>query len=830
MKIATAQKGHTAKNWKNEDLDWDQIVGRAKDFKRAGVTRAEFDKLSKDEQTNIKNMGGAFVGGELKDGLRKKGNVVSRSLITLDIDHATPEVFKNIESYSDCSGVTTLVYTTFKSTAAAPRLRVIIPLKAPIKEPFYEPIARKLALTMDVLELCDPASFRANQLMFWPCYPKDAEPYIKENKFLPLDTTEIVNSYENIDDFRSWPMQESEKVKRQSELMAEDPLTKPYPIGTFCRAYGIEEAIRKFLPKVYEQVSADRWHLKVADSSAGAVVYDDKFFYSHHSSDPAYGIECNAFDLVRIHKFGALDDKARAGTPFNKLPSFKAMMDLAAKDKRVSKLQLQEDGIDVYITDREEIKRIEEDPTTDWQQDLEKDKAGNVKSTLANIGSIIKNDARLQAIKYDLFADCFCVDGQLPWEHEGRGWTEADLSNLCMFLSQQYGLNATANVFTALTATVRNCRAYHPVREYLLKQKWDGKRRLDKLFITYLGAENSELNRVITRKTFIAAVARVFEPGVKFDTMTVLVGGQGIGKSTILKLMGGEWFSDSLTLSDMKDKNGVEKLNGSWISEIAELSGMRKTDSETIKGFITRRDDRMRPAYGHTVVSKPRQGIFIGTTNELEGFLRDLTGNRRYWPIIVNGYSDFSPEKWNLTPEKIGQIWAEATEAYRAKEPLYLPKNLQDAMTLRQEGLLESDSRMGAVQKYLDMRLPREWPNMKLSDRLDFIRGQDFPKHQAVAIRDKVSAAEVWCECFEESISRLGRRESNEIVAMLIKLGWKRSERIRRTALYGVQRYFTRPVQFAGPVQNDQEIETVEEKKDKFRGVEDLITVEEMLQ
>lgn len=830
MKIATAQKGHTAKNWKNEDLDWDQIVGRAKDFKRAGVTRAEFDKLSKYEQTNIKNMGGAFVGGSLKGGLRKKENVESRSLITLDLDHAGQDVFKKIEAYNDKYGISMLVYTTFKSTPAAPRLRVIIPLKAPIKEPFYEPLSRKVAEKMDVMEECDIACFRSNQLMFWPCYPADATPYIRELSGAALNPTEAINEYENVDDVRSWPMQESERIKRQSQLRAEDPLLKDYPIGTFCRAYGIEEAIKTFIPDVYEQVSDERWHFKSADSSAGAIAYDDKYFYSHHSSDPVYGLECNAFDLVRIHRFGALDEKVRADTPFNKLPSFKKMIEFSAQNRRVSKLQIAEEFKKEKITDRKEIKKIETDPTTDWQSELDKDKTGNVKSHLANMSLIIQNDPRLQAIKYDLFADCFCVDGQLPWEHEGRGWTEADLSNLCVFLSQQYGLNATANVFTSLTATVRNCRAYHPVREYLLKQKWDGKRRLDKLFITYLGAENSELNRVVTRKTFIAAVARVFEPGVKFDTMTVLVGGQGIGKSTILKLMGGEWFSDSLTLSDMKDKNGVEKLNGSWISEIAELSGMRKTDSETIKGFITRRDDRMRPAYGHTVVSKPRQGIFIGTTNELEGFLRDLTGNRRYWPIIVNGYSDFSPEKWDLTPEKIGQIWAEATEAYRAKEPLYLPKNLQDAMTLRQEGLLESDSRMGAVQKYLDMRLPREWPNMKLSDRLDFIRGQDFPKHQAVAIRDEVSAAEVWCECFEESISRLGRRESNEIVAMLIKLGWKRSERVRRTALYGVQRYFTRPVQFAEPVQNNQEIETVEEKKDEFRGIEDLITVEEMLQ
>ena len=824
MKIATAQKGHTAKNWKNEDLEWAQIVGRVTSYKRADVTREEFNKLNKDDQTNIKNMGGAFVGGELKDGLRKKGNVVSRSLITLDVDHATPDVFKKIEDYSDCSGVTTLVYTTFKSTAAAPRLRVIIPLKAPIKEPFYEPIARKLALTMEVLEMCDPASFRANQLMFWPCYPKDAEPYIKEHKFAPLDPTEIVKSYENIDDFRSWPMQESEKVKRQGELMAEDPLGKDYPIGTFCRAYGIEEAIRKFLPDIYEQVSADRWHLKVADSSAGAVAYDDKFFYSHHSSDPAYGIECNAFDLVRIHKFGALDAKARAGTPFNSLPSFKEMMRFASEDKRVAKLQLQEDGINAYITDREEIKRIEEDPTTDWQKELEKDKAGGVKSTLSNLELILKNDPRLQAIKYDIFADGFCVDGQLPWEHEGRGWAETDLSCLCVFLSRQYGVNATANVFTALTATVRNCRAYHPVRDYLLKQKWDGKHRLDKLFIKYLGAEDSEMNRAVTRKTFIAAVARVFEPGVKFDTMTVLVGGQGIGKSTILKMMGGEWFSDSLTLSDMKDKNGVEKLNGAWISEIAELSGMRKTDSETIKGFITRRDDRMRPAYGHTVVSKPRQGIFVGTTNEIEGFLRDLTGNRRYWPIIVNGYSDYPPEKWDLIPEVVGQVWAEATEAYKAKEHLYLPKHLQEQMTLRQEGLLESDSRMGSVQSYLDMKLPNEWPKMKLSDRIDYIRGNAFPKYTAVAIRTEVSIPEIWCECFEESVSRLGRREANEIVAMLIKLGWTRTDKSKRIAPYGKQRYFIKPVRI------DENWKPEEAEKDEFSEVDDLIAIEEMLQ
>ena len=803
MKIATAQKGHTAKNWKNEDLDWAQIVGRALNYKRASVTRAEFDKLSKDEQTNVKNMGGAFVGGSLKDGLRKKENVESRSLITLDLDHAGPDIFKKIETYNDKYGISMLVYTTFKSTAGSPRLRVIIPLTATVKEPFYEPIARKVADKMSVMEECDVACFRSNQLMFWPCYPADATPYIRELPGTELNPAEVIKEYENVDDARSWPMQESEKVKRQSQLRAEDPLTKEYPIGTFCRAYGMEEAIKIFLPDVYEQVSDDRWHFKAADSSAGAIVYDDKYFYSHHSSDPAYGIECNAFDLVRIHKFGALDEKVKAGTPFNKLPSFKKMMEFSAENKRVAKLQLQEEFSGQQITDRKEIKKIESDTSTDWQSELDKDKTGNVKAHLANIQLILKNDPRLQAIKYDLFADCFCVDGQLPWEHEGRGWTEADLACLCVFLSQQYGLNATANVFTALTATVRNCRAYHPVREYLLRQEWDGTPRLDTLLIRYLGAEDSELNRVITRKTFVAAVARVMHPGIKYDNMMVLVGGQGIGKSRILRLMGGEWFSDSLTLSDMKDKNGVEKLSGAWISEVAEVSGMRKTDSETIKGFITRQDDKMRPAYGHTVVSKPRQGIFIGTTNEENGFLRDLTGNRRFNIVRVHGIPNYTPEKWDLTKESIAQLWAEAVHYYNAKESLFLPEHLRDQLVRLQEELLEDDSRIGDLQKYLDTLLPVEWPEMSKQERRDYLDGREYKPHTGTIPRREVCVAEVWAECFEGEKGKLERRNSLEIASMLIKLGWRQNGKIRDTGLYGRQRIFSKKYKYTA--QNDAE-------------------------
>lgn len=801
MIIATSPKGHTAKKWENEDLTWQQICDRIHAFKRAGQTRAEFDALSKEEQTQIKNLGGAFVGGALKDGLRKKGNVESRSLITLDIDNARTDVFDRIAEYNDMFGNTVVTYTTFKSKPEAPRLRVILPLKKAIPEQLYEPVARMIALKMEVLEACDPAGFSANQLMFWPCYAKDCAADIREYEGHPLDASEIVASYDDIDDERSWPMQERERAKRQSQLRAEDPLQKGYPIGTFCRAYTIQEAIKTFLPDVYEEVSENRYHFKIADSSAGAVVYDDKFFYSHHSSDPAYGVECNAFDLVRIHKFGALDDNARAGTPFNRLPSFQAMMELAGNDKRVAKLQLKEEFSGEFITDKKEIQNIEADASTDWMEKLEKDKAGNVKNTLSNLGLIIEYDPNLQSIKYDLFSDCFCVDGELPWAHEGRGWNETDLSCLCLYIAQRYRLNATANVFTALTATVRHCRSYHPVREYLRRQQWDGTLRVDTLLTKYLGAEDSELNRAIIHKTLVAAVARVMHPGIKYDSMMVLVGGQGIGKSRILRLLGGEWFSDSLTLSDMKDKNGVEKLNGAWISEVAELSGMRKTDSETIKGFITRQDDRMRPAYGHTVVSKPRQGIFIGTTNETEGFLRDLTGNRRYMAVKVQGVEGFTPEKWDLDSNTVNQIWAEAVHYYDQKESLFLPEHLQEQLTRLQEELLEDDSRIGDLQKYLDTLLPVEWPEMNKTERIDYLNQREYKPHTGTVMRREVCVAEIWAECFEGEKVRLERRNSLEIASMLIKLGWRQSGKIRDTGLYGRQRIFYK--KFKSTAQND---------------------------
>ena len=195
-------------------------------------------------------------------------------------------------------------------------------------------------------------------------------------------------------------------------------------------------------------------------------------------------------------------------------------------------------------------------------------------------------------------------------------------------------------------------RAYHPVKEYLdALPEWDGVKRTDTLLTDYLGAEDSAYTRAVIRKTLAAAVARIYQPGTKFDSVLILNGPQGIGKSTLFARLAGAWFSDSLTLTDMRDKSGPEKLQGYWILELGELAGMKKTDVETVKSFLSRVDDKYRASYGLNVESHPRQCVIVGSTNTESGFLRDITGNRRFWPVRVNGESVKKP--WQISGEDV---------------------------------------------------------------------------------------------------------------------------------------------------------------------------------
>ena len=426
----------------------------------------------------------------------------------------------------------------------------------------------------------------------------------------------------------------------------------------------------------------------------------------------------------------------------------------------------------------------------DWQKALELDKFGNVKNTLRNLTLILENDPNLQPLVFNQLLDGMEIKGDVPWKHPSKFWRDADDAQLISYIDKNYGTFSARNYDIAVMK-VTDDRSYHPIREFIdTLPEWDGTERVDTLLIDYLAAEDTPYVRAVTRKTLCAAVARVLRPGCKFDSILVLNGPQGVGKSTLIAKLAGEWFSDSLNLGDTKDKTAAEKLQGYWILEIGELAGLKKAEVETLRSFLSRQNDIYRAAFGKRATPHLRQCVFFGTTNAESGYLRDTTGNRRFWPVRTPGHG--KKQSWNLTHEEILQIWAEAYEYVKKGEKLYLSAEVEALAKTEQRDAMESDEREGLVREYLDTKLPSNWADMDIFERRNFLNGSDFGglKQDGTVERTQVSNMEIWCECFGKERANLRRGDSNEITAILARLGWKRKEKKERIPLYGPQFVF----------------------------------------
>ena len=781
MKIAVGNSRMDRK-WKNRDISWQDFCAKVSVTQRTTETVEEYRKLKKGMQDSIKDVGG-FVGGALREGRRKNGTVLCRSMLTLDMDYGKPGIWDEIIMLHDFR---CCVYSTHKHTPDAPRLRMIIPLSREISEDEYPAVARMVAKEIGI-DLFDDTTYEACRLMYWPSTSVNGEFFFREKDGAELDPDKYLGKYADWRDAATWPVssRQSEAVRRSLAEQA-DPLTKPGVVGAFCRAYTIEEAVDTFLSDVYEpSVMNGRYDYIPADSSAGVVTYDGKFAYSHHATDPVCGKLLNAFDLVRLHRFRELDDKVPLDTPIGKMPSFKAMSDFAIADERVKA---------VYAEERRAAAEAEFDDE-DWQTHLELDKSGNVKDSMSNICTILRFDKNLQGIVYNQFKGMLDVIADLPWKQVKPGFGDTDLACAKLYFERNYGIWSPTKFKDALLAVTSAERLYHPVKEYLSSLSWDGTPRLDTLLIDYLGAEDTPYVRAVTRKTMVAAIARIYRPGIKFDSILVLNGAQGMGKSTLFALLGKQWFSDSLSISDMKDKTAPEKLQGYWLLELSELNGIKKVDVEVVKSFITRTDDKYRQAYGVSVESHPRSCVIVGTTNSDGGFLRDVTGNRRFWPVRVSGHGKYHP--WELT--EVDQVWAEAIEYYKQGEELFLKDAVAAEAYAMQRDAMETDDREGIVQDYLDRLLPEGWDNFDLYQRRNYLSGSEFggDQHEGTVQRTRVCAMEVWCECFGKPRETLKKTDSYEIEGILFKLGgWQRyagnAQGKLRIPGYGVQKAYVR--------------------------------------
>ena len=777
--------------WKNKTMSWAALLNRLSRSMETPETHAEYMKMGKEQQDKIKDIGG-FVGGHLKDGRRKTGYVVARQLLTLDLDFPPAEFWDDIVNNLEIDSALA-VYSTHKHTKAKPRYRLIMPLDREVTPDEYEAIARKIAEKIGI-DYFDDSTFQPTRLMYWPSHSVDVEPFFQfyDAPFLAADA--VLGEYPDWTDTSYWP--ESSRMagirKKQADKQG-DPLAKRGIVGAFCRTYSITEAIAKFLPDVYTQTAKeDRYTYAAGSTAAGLVVYDgDVFAYSNHSTDPAGGQLCNAFDLVRLHKFGHLDDGKEDKSGKDR-PSYSAMATFASEDQSVS-LTLANDTRARAVLDFEAD--LPEDDTDDsWKAKLVRTENGDVKPLITNAVLILENEPALQGIRYNELSNGIEVKGKLPWPRPNKYWRDADDAQLYTWVADRYGVQFPENRFSKALTTVTDKRRFNPLREYIQQlPEWDGVPRADTLLIDYLGAPDTEYTRAVTRKTLVGAIQRVLQPGCKFDTVLVLDGKPGIGKSTLLRKLGGKWFSDSLSLADTRDKTAAEKLQGVWITEIGEMQGTRKADVDIMKGFISRQVDEYRAAYGRVVERHPRTCIICGTTNSTTGFLRDTTGNRRFWPVPVNGGGRLSV--WEMTEDTRAQIWAEAMILVAEGETSYLDAAMELEAAKMQREAIEYDDREGEVIDYLETLLPADWYSWDMAKRVDFFQQRDVldAKVDCTMRRTKVCAREIFCECWGRPKNAWKRQDGYDIAGIMARIpGWEKTGREARVPGYGHQRVYTR--------------------------------------
>lgn len=765
LDIATAASRNQP-TWRNEQITWSKLVNKIKSTHRTAETYSTYMSSPKPRQDEIKDIGG-FVGGYLLEGKRSKITIKYRQIVTLDVDFGYTDLWEDFIMYYP---IMSLVYSTHKHSVVSPRLRIVFPLDRPVDPEEYEAIGRKIA-SMIGMRCFDKTTFQAERMMFWPSTAKDGEYYFRQQEGDWLSADSVLAEYRDWKNVSEWPLcpTETDIVKHDLKKQ-EDPYEKSGVIGAFCRVYPITEAIAEFIPETYTEAGDGRYTYCEGTTAAGAVIYEDKFLFSHHSTDPASGHLCNAFDLVRIHKYGNLDTGSE-DTP-GKQPSFVAMSNLARTDPQV----IHDLGIFKLDLDPQE--------DTEWLKLLELNKKGDYQTTIDNFAVILRNDPKLKG-KFSLNE----FDHRLY--NRGQEIKDSDEADIRHYFEKEYQMYHTAKCSDAFNLVCQD-NSFHPVKDYLSSLVWDGIPRLDTLFIDQLGVPDTEYTRAATRKSLVAAVARVYEPGIKFDYMVVTIGAQGKGKSSLLHDLGKQWFSD--TLDSVTGKEAYIQIQGAWIIEMAELSSIKKAEVEAVKNFISKREDRFRVPFAKHNASFKRQGVFFGSTNEFI-FLIDKTGNRRFWPLIVT--KKYIPGSIDPDP-----IWAEAVMRYKEGETLYLTEELEAMAAEQQMVHTEVDERAGLIESFLDLKLPEDWEERDRYERVSYIGAGE----QGTVQRDRVCAAEIWCELLNNKLPDMSAYNTKFIHTILMSMpGWKKSGTLSYRK-YGNQRSYVR----IGGV-NDKENVLVEE-------------------
>ena len=831
----------TTKQWKNVKTKWSKFLNKLANPITTKETAQQYAEMTHDQRAAAKD-GPCFVGGELKDGLREAGHVLSRWMVVLDADDA-PTNWQTLVPQK-LRGISHAIYTTHSSTQKKPKIRIAIPLSKPVDAELYVPLCRKLMDRVGI-NMFDKTTTDPNRLMYWPSHPKGADYHWQFSDVGILNPDAILAEYKDPLDAAEWPSFQNEDIippqfRKGKHL---DPVARPGWVGAFNRAYTIAEAIDTFLQGIYVPYRGkpDRYTHVGGKTSGGAHIVpntDGRLFTSWHGTDPVSRQRCvNAFDLVRISLFDE-DDYGQKVERADRAPSFRRMVaEVCQKDERVVyelNRAKQQDAVtdadyDDDLIDEETGADAEAKTKTtevpQWFSRFQMTKGGARRTTAQNFMLILENDDKLaDKIGYDEFEYRTVKLAPLPWDDDdtaGARWSDTDDSCLRNYISQTYDISHRGNLEDAFNEVVKK-HHFHPVRDYLdsVKDKWDGTPRVDTLFSDYLGAEDTKYNRMAARLMILALIARVMHPGIKNDAMVVLVGAQGVGKSTLLAKLGKEWFFDGF--STVQGKEAIEQLQGHWLIEVSEMQAQKKADNEAIKAFLSRQKDVARMAYGRNITEFLRQCVFAGSTND-DAFLRDPTGNRRFVPVDVAKSKAVKTAKdvHAMTPEDVDQVWAEGMKIYadefKGPASLLFPKDLWNEVVTQQELHTESQDLFDLIQAYLNTGLPPKWYGWTKDERVEWMGhhlgqpdckpgmpyvddGDEYlqevapGKEATLQWRTMVSVNEIYTEASKKQTDYMQVFEKKKIRAIMNRMpGWIwEGKTVVKMREYGPVRYWER--------------------------------------
>lgn len=763
--VVTAPK-RSSRHWKAGEVTWGELL----DWVKHPAHRKEAGNylLGRLRATEVQHTDkdGKPEGDPCLNLHRRKNAIESRSALTLDIDTPTDDFRDRIELLFPHAA---LIHTTFSSTKRAPRYRMIVPVDREMTPDEYVEAATVLMERLGV-ESFDPGSVQAERYMFKPATSDDDHYWWAELEGDPIAVDDLLADF--TEDLSELPAPRVGRNKR-------DPFELEGVVGAFNRAYeDLDELIEAYdLP--YDKQGDDRYQLTGSRAMAGMgpVQGTHGLFYSHHANDPAFGQTCTAFDLVRLHRFGELDEDAAKGTPINRLPSFLAMSELATLDHRVIAEVV---GADFTAELGDEA------DAQDWRLGLSYDRKLKPKDTHSNWDILLSNDPAFTPLYYNELTESIEIDRDLPWRSLDGGavWVDSDTKQLRLYLERSFnGFLVTASRLEDWITEAAMRRRLNPIRDYLEGLQWDGKARVE---TSLPGVRPTRYTRMVARKCLAAAVARVFEPGIKWDHTLVLYGDEGIGKSWWVGKLARGWMGQ---LGPIGHKDTLLKLQRSWIVLADEGHSLRKGENDALKEFLTRTEDLVRQPYGKATVSVKRHCVIWTTTND-ETFLRRQKGNRRFLIVHSEHKVDFS----SLTDDYVDQLWAEAVHIYRSGEPLFLSDAESELAASQREAYVEEDTLAGLIDTYVNTGYPDDWeqrqPEARQAWLADYRDGFEAEGDYRVS---EVSTIQLWVEALGRKRGDHTRTALLEIGEALSRMGWTILDKPKRTKAYGVQRVYVRP-------------------------------------